>query len=809
MTQGNQEQNWARVSAAFADLAAMPADGRRAGLAALPEPDRTEVERLLLAYAEEPDFLEVAPGSDGVLEQAMAASLPRQVGRYTLAREVGRGGMGAVYEAFTASGAESEQRRVALKLVHPSWVWPGLAARFLREQRVLGRLEHPGITRLYDSGATDDGTPYFVMEFVDGVTLDAWLQQTNPPLDRRVLLLLKICDAVAFAHRNLVVHRDIKPGNILVTPAGQPKLLDFGVAKILDTGENDAQLTQPLQNILTPAFASPEQLASEPVTTSSDVYSLGLLLAFLLTGRALFARPDGPSGAWPQLRDELPASPSEQAGPFAAQLRGDLDAIVLKCLRRRPEERYQSVEDLAQDLRAWLEHRPVVARVPSFRYRVAKFVRRNRLSVAAAAIIALAVLAGTAATLWQARIARQERERAQYRFEQIRRFSRSLMFELHDSIANMPGATRVRQVLVERSLEMLATLERDSASDPTLLLELAEGYRRLGNVQGLPTAANLGDFRGALASFQHAIALTERVLAGQPGSPEPLRLALTLYLAGGTVESELKQSSRPWTKLIEQTLSGLKQLPATPENTKAIALGYSDLGLLKTQQGGIEGLADYEQAVSWFEKTPADSPDRQIQQAYALKRWGALLIRAKRLPEAEDRYRRALEIENRLLAKNPSAQNEFDRTFTLSDLGWLAGRRNDRTTALRLYREALEVREAAMARDPKNVRYLTGVASTLGYVARLEFLENRVETAIPYLRRASSLYESLMVLGKTARRQFDAAEIRLLWAEALIASKSPANRAEARRLLSGNEWLAGVSDPALEKRAKELREKVR
>jgi serine/threonine protein kinase len=792
------DERWARITAAFEDLTALSPAERDRHLAGCPVEDREELRRLLSAYDGEPGFLESPPALDG----ALSGHLPRQVGRYLAVREVGRGGMGVVYEAHVAGPVPDAQRRVALKIVHPAWVWPGLAARFFQEQRVLGRLEHPGITRLYDTGTTEDGTPYFAMEYVDGVTLDRWLETVGPSLTRRIRLFLQVCDAVGFAHRNLVVHRDLKPGNVLVGAGGQPKLLDFGIAKLLDPGER-TDATQPLQQMVTPAFASPEQLAGEPVTTSSDLYSMGLLLGFLLTGQPVFKNTPNAGASWPQLLDDIPPLPSSAGGRFARQIAGDLDAIVLKCLRRRPEDRYRSIEDLANDLRAWLEHRPVVARAPSLSYRAGKFLRRNRVSVAAAALLTIAVGTGAASTLWQARIAQVERGRAQYRFEQIRRFSRSLLFEMYDSIADVPGSTPIRQALVSKSLDLLGSLERDASGDPELLLELAEGYRRLGNTQGLPSAANLGDSRGALESFTKALALTEQVLREWPSSPEALHLASKLYSAAGLAEIDLPKSSRPWAELMQSTIARMKALAPTTENTVSIAAAYSDLAMYKTMQGGIGGMPDYEQAVTWFERAPNSPLADQIQHAYALKRWGALLIRAKRLPEAEDRYRRALAIEDRLIRSEP--QHAFDRTYTLSDLGWLAGARNDRETALRYYGEVLKVRDAELERDPKNVRFQTGVANTLLQLGQLEFAEKRLARSIGYLRRSATLSHSLYVRESTQRRHLAAANSRLGLAECLIASGKVPERGEARELLADSDFWRRIANPEQAKELERLR----
>ena len=400
---------------------------------------RREVSSLLAVYEQEPHFLEQGAAEDCpdlFPEALIGEAAGRRIGPYRLVREIGHGGMGVVYEAEREGDFT---QRVAIKLVRPEWNNEALVERFRYERRILARLDHPGIARLFDGGATGEGAPFFVMEFVDGVPIDDYCQERHLDIRQRVELFERVTAAVEYAHTHLVLHRDLKPGNILVTAEGQPKLLDFGIAKVLlEDTVAPTELTGPEWRLFTPEYASPEQVSGGLVTTSSDVYSLGALLYCLLTGR----KPYELAGlttleALKAVCESDPQRPSSVADEASRQaLAGDLDNIVMKCLRKEPVERYPSVRALAEDLWAWKEGWPVSASARTLRYRAGRLLRRYKLQVIAAGFVLLAMVAGGVATAWEAHVARQERDRAQNRFRQVREFSRSLLFELMDRFVN-------------------------------------------------------------------------------------------------------------------------------------------------------------------------------------------------------------------------------------------------------------------------------------------------------------------------------------------------------------------------------------
>lgn len=392
-----------------------------------------EVERLVAADAQAGEFIEApALASASWLDEAEEGTPPdRAFGPYRVIREIARGGMGTVYLAERADG--QYERRVALKLIKRGMDLELVLRRFRAERQILASLEHPNIARLLDGGTTDDDRPYFVMEYIEGEPIDAYADARHLSVPERLRLFLQVCDAVAYAHGRRVVHRDIKPANILVTPEGVPKLLDFGIAKVLEAGSEEATSSVTGFRLLTPEYASPEQVDGRSATPASDIYSLGVVLYELLTGRSPYGAtgrdpfavaaavrvtdPERPSAAVRRSRAELsaPAVPADtrrngaraRVGPVVPavrqQLRGDLDAIVLTALRKEPERRYPSVERLAEDIRRHLEARPVSARPDTLAYRARKFERRNRAAVAAAGVTALAasLLLGGAFLAWR------------------------------------------------------------------------------------------------------------------------------------------------------------------------------------------------------------------------------------------------------------------------------------------------------------------------------------------------------------------------------------------------------------------------
>ena len=458
-----------RLKEVFALALEQPEDGRERFLDSVCDDPalRREVETLLAAHGDPHPIIERNDFAASSLIGAPGAGYEgRLFGHYRVLSELGRGGMGTVYLAERSDG-EFEQR-VALKVVRRSFADSDLRRRFRRERQILASLNHPNIARLFDGGVSEDGEPYLVMEYVEGSRIDDYCEERGLSVEGRLRLFLTVCGAVQHAHQNLIVHCDLKPTNIMVTRGGEVKLLDFGVAKLLNPEPAGAGLTQTQtqQLALTPEYASPEQVRGGRVTTATDVYSLGVILYELLTGE----RPSQPKDTSPEKlsreHDSAPSKPSEVAltrppdGTRGARSRpttrhpklprGDLDSIVLMAISKDPARRYRSAEQLAEDIKRHLNGRPVVARPATYRYHAAKFVRRNRVGVAAAGLVFLSLVFGLVATAWQARAAR----RAQARAEETKSFLERMLNYSNPILTGNGRETTVADVLDEAAARL-------------------------------------------------------------------------------------------------------------------------------------------------------------------------------------------------------------------------------------------------------------------------------------------------------------------------------------------------------------------
>jgi tetratricopeptide (TPR) repeat protein len=449
------------------------------------------------------DFLETSPRPDDVPTLA-----GHTVGPYTLEAPLGMGGMGTVWRARRSDGRF--EGAVAVKLLNLALLGERGDERFQREGTLLARLSHAHIARLLDAGVTSTGQPYLVLEYVDGTRIDRFADDQRLDPIKRLELFLQVADAVAHAHANLVIHRDLKPSNILVGARGQVKLLDFGIAKLLEEHVSaQATLTGPAAHALTPEYAAPEQARGEPVTTATDVYALGVLLHVLLTGR----HPTGEGCRTPvdQLRAlvERDAVRASDAAPERRRMyRGDIDNLLAKALEKEPGRRYPSVTAFTEDVRRFLTHEPLSVRGQAWSYRAAKFIRRHRWPVAAG-VIAFAMLAGGLV------IVNRQRQIAESRFRQLRHLSQQV-FELDARIDDLPGSTTARQELVAMSLEYLEGLARDARGNLEVLQEVSDGYWRVARIQGVPIALSLGNLARAEESLKKADELLNTILAVRP-----------------------------------------------------------------------------------------------------------------------------------------------------------------------------------------------------------------------------------------------------------------------------------------------------
>jgi serine/threonine protein kinase len=681
-------ERWQQVKGVLASILDADPGERSAYLDRACEGDpllRLEVESLLAAdQVSESAFLnvplmEVASSHDSDAK----ARIGRRIGPYHLVEEIGVGGMGEVYRAFRAD--DQYRQQVAIKLVRAGHDSRFVVSRFKNERQILANLNHPNIARLLDGGTAEDGAPYFAMELIEGDPIDQYCESNRLSTTQRLKLFLQVCSAVQYAHQHLIIHRDIKPSNILVTSEGVPKLLDFGIAKILDTDVVSGQFepTLTMFRALTPGYASPEQVRGEAITTASDVYSLGVVLYELLTGRHPHRRPESTPEEMAQavcqvepvkpsvvVRKSKKSDPNEtgtalpqviegSADKLSKRLSGDLDNILLMALRKEPPRRYGSVEQFQEDIRRHLENLPVIARKDTARYRMTKFVARHKVGVAATAIVVLTLAIGVAVTVREARI-------AQRRFDDLRSLASSLIFDVHDAIRDLPGSTPARKLIVAKAVKYLDSLAQDAQRDPSLQRELAAGYRRIGEVD----SSNLGDPVGAVASYKKALTIRQALLASRGATLDDLvefaettRLTVSASLKIDTPQSTGLETLQHAAQMLEQALA---QHPGHPDILRVLARNYAQQAGLLSGAFGLSHLGNVTAALQprrrELELTEQlcalqpNNPDSQRDLAASLGFMGDLLYATGQEDEASQDYVRAEKILETLVTPSPTAK---------------------------------------------------------------------------------------------------------------------------------------------------------
>lgn len=728
---------WARITALLAELTEAEPAERLASLAWLRagEPGLfPELDELLHALETGGDRLETGAPIEAFL--APADVVGTSVGPYRLVRLVGSGGMGEVYEAVRVDGDFA--KRVAVKLIRPS-VRAGLIDRFRRERRILARLEHRNIATLLDGGVTADGRLYYAMEFVDGGPITEVCGHQSLGVAARIALIRQVCTGLDYAHRNLVVHRDLKPANIFVTRDGTVKLLDFGIAKLLDDGAEDQ--TNPGDYFLTPAYASPEQRRGEPTTTASDIYCVGLILYELLAGRRL-APSAGATGGSAEL-----ILPSRANPRWAGVLRGDLDTIVATSLREEPDRRYPSAAALGEDLARWGRSMPIAARPDSPGYRLRMLARRHRAATAAGAVAVVAALGGVAATVRQAAVARAERDRAWVETRKAERVTRFLEGVLRAADPRGEG----RETTVAEALDSAAArAERELGHDPEVLAavqsSIGQSYLGLGRFERaellLSSALNVrqrlaeraGSEGSALPRAMAGLARARLELGAVASAESLFRAALALSPGQDAARAEILNDLGD----LLQYRGALAEAESTHRQALAIrqlvldslhpdlAASYHNLSVVLTQRGdGTEGERLERESLRLVERALGpDHPDVAV----ALSALAYLLEARGAHAEAETLYRRILSIRRRALGEeHPEYLGGLNRLGYLQlDLG-----RPDSAVAL----AAMVLRHRGSALPEHHPM----VASTLVLLGRAELARRRAAMAVAPLQEAIRL----------------------------------------------------------------------
>jgi non-specific serine/threonine protein kinase/serine/threonine-protein kinase len=715
---------------------------------------RREVEDLLEFEEPETNLLEKSAFSILTEDAPFTISksfVGKQIGKYKIIAELGAGGMGAVFLAERADG--TFRQKVALKLIRRAIFSDFILRRFVNERQILASLDHPNIAHLVDGGTTEDDLPYFVMEYVRGENIIDFAKNRNLSTEERLDLFRKICAAVSFAHQNLVVHRDLKPSNILVTKDGTPKLLDFGIAKLLKTENNNETATQHF--VFTPEYASPEQIRGENLTTATDIYSLGVILYELLTETRPFAFDGknlaGVIKAATQAAPVRPSSANNQRSKIKGQksLRGDLDTIILKALKKEPERRYSSVEQFAEDIRRHLKGLPVLARNDTLRYRTQKFIRRNPLVVSALLIALTALVSGIFAVGYQARIANLEHAKAERRFNDVRRLANSFIFEVNEKMEESP--IRARELMVERAVEYLDNLAAEAEDDAELQAELASAYEKIGDVQNERFSSGTGNTTAALENHRKALQIRERLVSM---APENLQFNLNLansYLKIADLSVTTGNTPRAlenYQKAVSAIETARQNNPHAADVRRRLALAYGKFGQGILRSGSIsKSLEYYEKAAAITAELASEDPaDVKLQHSVSVyKQYAAYaLLEMGKETEALNIFTETFKMERRLW-ENDRENIENRRNLSIAEF-WLGitlrklGRLEE---SLKYHKTALEIQQKIYDFDKLNVGDINSLADCHLETGWTLLESGNPPKAIEHFENALALYESV------------------------------------------------------------------
>ena len=710
------------IEAIFNEVLALPSGERQALIEIRCGEDallKSEIYSLLRACAEEEALAAVRLRE--ARTDARTGLDRKRVGAYEIDRLIGRGGMGAVYVAHRADGTFDKQ--VAIKLIDLPLATDLFRERFRMERQILAGLNHPLIARLLDGGVTCDQEPFLVMEYVDGVPIHRFCEDHRLSVAERLLLFKSVCEAVQFAHQNLVVHRDLKPDNILVMEDGTPRLLDFGTAKLLSPSADGmgSEFTRQGFQSFTPQYASPEQVLGNPITTASDTYSLGVLLYLLLTGVLPYELKEFTTAEMVRVICEQPPRRPTLPGSGDQRIDADLEAILLKSLRKDPGERYLTAVQFALDVQAYLDGRTVSARRGTMRYRAGKFVRRHRIALFGAALVTTSLIAGVAGVVWQAKVADRERRRAVDTSAEMRQLSNSLLYELDEAIKELPGSSGVQKLLVTRVLDHLDRTSKSAAGDRLVQLDLANAYTRLGNIQGNPYDQNLGDTAGALVSLDKALVIAQSLAASAARDNEALRALASVEQARSEVlwgvgkTPEAVESMQAATEAYERLVA---ERDATPALISEAGAAYGTLGD-ELGQPGTPSLGDLAGAIDAYRKDiRLDERALSLDPNFPRARRGLGIVQLK-IGNVEIETDPAQALEDYRLAEERFDALPESKQDGLSTLRIRANVVRKKATAMRelgeyaqaipLFDQALAIQKQIAAADPKDNRSLFDV----------------------------------------------------------------------------------------------------
>ncbi len=766
-----QNPEWLKIKEIFHQTLDLPKGERNSFLADQDDFVRSEVSRLLeshekiASFIAEPFAVEFGLGGNSYLGKT--------IGSYKILDSLGTGGMGQVFLAKK----EGLDKKFALKIIKRGMDTEAVLKRFVRERQILSRLTHPNIANLLDAGSTENDLPYFVMEYIEGETITKFADANQLDINERMEIFQKVCSAVKYAHQNLIIHRDIKPSNILVTADGTPKLLDFGIAKLLDSDEFENTTTAMQARMLTPEYASPEQINGEPITTATDVYSLGVVLYELLSGvrpfksdkksyqeianAVLTHEPQKPSivvvnKRWSAVRntdENRNETQIEQANPKSKiqnpkSLKGDLDNIILKALRKDSERRYQTVQEFSEDIRRFLSGMPVTATADSTFYRFSKFVSRNKIGTAIAAVILL--LSGV--SIWQAIVANSERANAENRFEQVRKLANIVLFEYHDGIAKLPGATEMREKMVKDSVEFLDNLSAESVGNLDLQRDIARAYRKVGDIQGEGNTGNVGKSNEALQSYQKAFAIQEKIVEKNPNNAEDRQMLGDLLVAIGGQQrnvGDLPNTEKSFQSALQIFADLQTRFPNDLKIRSALARAFWNTASLKTTQNSFdESLENYQKAVEIYQNLAIDDATNNKNHlrnvALTYKSMGSIFQVRGEHEKALQYFQNSLAIDLENAGNNPNdVSAALDLSFTYGSVASALRDAKNFQGAKENYQKAIEIREKIFNADNKNVFAENALARGFQELGRTFLIEQQYDEAQTHILKAQAFYQKM------------------------------------------------------------------
>jgi eukaryotic-like serine/threonine-protein kinase len=756
---------WQKINDIFNDTADLPHAERLKFLDENCEADevRHEVEKLLAAEDSSSKFLE-KPAIE------FASKIPETIGRYRVISELGKGGMGSVYLAER----EDLHQKVAVKVIKRGLDSKDILRRFKHETEILATLEHPNIARLIDGGTTADGLPFYAMEFAEGVPIDEFCKDKS--LNEKLNMFRQVCKAVAYAHTRLIVHRDLKPSNIVVDADGTAKLLDFGIAKILSDNDFGKKGTATSLGMMTPNYASPEQIRGEQVTTATDIYSLGIILYELLTGVLPYDLQDKTLDKVFEIISKIEtAKPSIINSKLNLQnsklIDSDVDNIVLKALKKEPERRYQSVKDFSEDIRRYLNGLPISARPDTFRYRATKFIQRNTIAVVAASLVFLSLIGGIIGIGYQNSVANRQRALAEKRFADVRELANKVVFRYHDEIAKFPGATALREELVQDAVKYLDNLNAEEIEDNSLKLELARAYLKIGDVQGRPYTANLGKTEDALVSYQKSVDILEKTAAKSPKEYELKRELVRSYLRLIALKARIGGfTSAEWINYVESSVKMQLEInEADNSNPRENAIELADVYVIQADFGQadkVKRIDIYKKAVDLLENIPNKTLEIQHTLTKANQRIGTNYVwlgdefaKTGDKEKAFENYQNALPYANRMSESVKLEIATGGITVNLQrivagsyqNLGEIHFKLGEKEKGLAMLKKNFEITLELAKTDPKNTEAQIDLSGAYQSLADIYEQFADYPKAIEALRKALGILENQRLAdGKNA-----------------------------------------------------------